>query len=215
MQEVTIALAKGRLADFTIDLLEKCGVNCEQLRNPGRKLILFDEENAYLFIFVKPSDVPTYVYYVVADMGVAGKDTLMEANLSLYELLELGFGKCKLCLCGYAQTPQRSVTVSNLRVATKYPNIVQNLYRSRGQNVDIIQLHGSVELGPLTGMSDVIVDIVESGKTLKENGLVVLEEVSDISARAVVNRVSLKTKSSRIRGLIAALENALKADQGQ
>jgi len=213
MQQVTIALAKGRLADFTITLLEQCGVNCEQLRNPGRKLILHDEDSAYQFVMVKPSDVPTYVHYGVADIGVAGKDTLMEANLPLYEMLDLGFGKCRLCICGFADKVQQRVTGSNLRVATKYPNIAQEVYFAKGQNIDIIKLNGSVELGPLTGMSDVILDIVESGKTLKENGLTIFEEVCDISARVVVNRVSLKTKSERIRSLLDALQIALQNQQ--
>ncbi len=206
---VKIALAKGRLADFTIDLLERCGVDCESLKNPGRRLILSDEKNGYEFILVKPADVPTYVHYGVADMGVAGKDTLMEENLPLYEMLDLGFGRCRLCLCGFQENRERSVTVSNLRVATKYPNIARNLYATKGQNIDVIKLNGSVELGPLTGMSDVILDVVESGRTLKENGLVVLEEVSEVSARVVVNRVSLKTKTARIRALIAAMEHEI------
>ena len=207
---ITIALAKGRLADYAIDLLEDCGVAVEALRHPGRRLILEDEANGYRFVLVKPTDVPTYVYYGVADLGVAGKDTIMEQNLPLYEMLDLGFGRCRLCVCGFAEGPRPSVTVSNLRVATKYPNIARSLYHARGENIDIIKLNGSVELGPLTGMSDVILDVVESGKTLEENGLVVLEEVSEVTARVVVNRVSLKTKRQRIRGLIAALEQANK-----
>ena len=207
-KEVTIALAKGRLADYTINLLEKSGVDCEMLRHPGRKLILKDEAHHYQFVLVKPSDVPTYVHYGVADIGVAGKDTLMEENLPLYEMLDLGFGRCRLCVCGFQQAKERGVTVSNLRVATKYPNIARNLYHERGENIDIIKLNGSVELGPLTGMSDVILDIVESGRTLEENGLMVLEEVCEVTARVVVNRVSLKTKSEAIRKLIADLAAA-------
>ena len=198
-KEVTIALAKGRLADYTINLLEKSGVDCEMLRHPGRKLILKDEAHHYQFVLVKPSDVPTYVHYGVADIGVAGKDTLMEENLPLYEMLDLGFGRCRLCVCGFQQAKERGVTVSNLRVATKYPNIARNLYHERGENIDIIKL---------TGMSDVILDIVESGRTLEENGLMVLEEVCEVTARVVVNRVSLKTKSEAIRKLIADLAAA-------
>lgn len=209
MQEITIALAKGRLADYSIDLLERCGVDCAELKDPGRKLILYDHAQGYRFILVKPIDVPTYVYYGVADMGVVGKDTLMEANLPLYEMLDMGFGRCKLCICGFPLHKPRAITVSNLRVATKYPNIAQQWYYARGENIDIIKLEGSVELGPLTGMSDVILDVVESGRTLEENGLEVLEEVMDVSARTVVNRVSLKTKSERIRSLIDAFGRAL------
>ena len=207
-QNVTIALAKGRLADFTIELLERCGIDCSELKDPGRRLIL-NGEGGFRFILVKPSDVPTYVSYGVADVGVCGKDTLMEANRPLYEMLDLGFGRCKLCICGFPEKRKRPVTVPNLRVATKYENIAAQLYYQRGQKIDIIKLNGSVELGPLTDLSDVILDVVESGKTLQENGLVVLEEVSDISARVVVNRVSLKTKSEQIRSLIAELSKAL------
>lgn len=208
-REITLAIAKGRLQYFIIELLEKCGIDCTELRNPGRRLILYDKQNELRFVLVKPTDVPTYVYYGVADIGFVGKDTLMEANMPLYELLDLGFGKCRLCICGYPEQQKRAVTVSNLRVATKYPNIAAQLYGSRGENIDIIKLNGSVELGPLTGMSDVILDLVESGQTLCENGLVVLEQVSEISARAVVNRVSLKTKNERIKKLIDAMAKAL------
>ncbi len=206
---VKIALAKGRLAQFTIDILAKAGVPSDALNDPGRKLILEDEKNGFTFILVKPSDVPTYVHYGVADMGVAGKDTLMEANLPLYEMLDLGFGRCKLCICGYEEPKEARITVSNLRVATKYPNIARNLYASRGQTIDIIKLNGSVELGPLTGMSDVILDVVESGRTLVENGLVVLEDVCDVSARVVVNQMSLKTKTKRIKSLIEGMGKVL------
>lgn len=206
-ESITIALPKGRLADQTIDLLERTGMDCAELRNPGRRLIL--ESGDCKFVFVKPSDVPTYVHYGIADLGVAGKDTLMEENLPLYEMLDLGFGRCRLCVCGYAGERERSVTVSNLRVATKYTNIARSLYHARGESIDIIKLNGSVELGPLTGLSDVILDVVESGRTLQENGLVVLETVSEVSARVVVNRVSLKTHRERIHALIDDLREAI------
>lgn len=209
MNQVTIALAKGRLADFTIELMEKCGIDCAELRDPGRRLIIDDPTGKFRFMLVKPTDVPTYVYYGVADMGVAGKDTLLEANKPLYEMLDLGFGRCRLCICGMAGGVKRPVTASNLRVATKYPNIAARLYGSRGENIDIIKLSGSVELGPLTNLSDVILDVVESGRTLDENGLVVMEEVSEITARVVVNRVSLKTKSETIKPLIAGMAAVL------
>lgn len=215
MQQITIALAKGRLADVTTDLLEQCGVDCSQLRDPGRRLILEDAAMGYRFILVKPSDVPTYVYYGAADVGVAGKDTLMEANLPLYEMADLGFGKCRLCLCGYQEPPERGVTLANLRVATKYPNIAREYFHSRGETIDIIELHGSVELGPLSGLSDVILDVVESGRTLAENGLAVLEEVSQSSARLVVNRVSLKTKREGIAALLSGLQSAADKMNGE
>lgn len=208
--EITIALAKGRLAEDTIEILEKCGVNCAELKQSNRKLIFYDLEGGFRFILVKPSDVPTYVEHGVADIGIAGKDTLMEANLPLYEMLDLGLGRCRLCICGYpdAQSKQ-AITVANRRVATKYPNIARNYYASKDETIEIIKLNGSVELGPLLNLSDVILDIVESGRTLVDNGLAVLEEVCDISARVVVNRVSLKTKGQRIKALIESMRAAL------
>lgn len=190
---ITIALAKGRLAEQGAALLEKAGVDCSSLREQSRKLVLQDQSGSYRFILVKPSDVPTYVEYGVADMGIAGKDTLMEENRPLFEMLDLGYGACRLCIAGF---PDHKPT-GFLRVATKYPNIARAFYGARGENIEIIRLNGSVELGPLVGLSDVILDIVESGGTLKANGLTVLEEVCAVSARLVVNQVSLKTKNIR------------------
>jgi ATP phosphoribosyltransferase regulatory subunit len=211
-EAVTIALAKGRLAEQTASLLRAVGIDCGDLQNPGRKLVLSDPTGAYRFILVKPSDVPTYVEHGVADIGVAGKDTLLEENKALYELLDLGLGACRLCVAG---KPGGSGARGVLRVATKYPNIARGYYASRGQSIEIIKLNGSVELGPLVGLSDVILDIVESGGTLSANGLEVLETVSRISARAVVNVVSLKTKGDRIRPLIAALRRMLDQESGE
>lgn len=202
---ITIALAKGRLAEQAIGLLEGAGVDCSQLRDQGRKLVLGDAAGEHRFILVKPSDVPTYVDYGIADLGVVGKDTIMEENRPLYELLDLGFGACRLCVAGY---PGREAA-GPLRVATKYPNIARAYYHARGHNIEIIKLNGSVELGPLIGLSDVILDIVESGGTLRANGLDVLEEVCEISARLVANRVSLKTKARRMRGLIDGIQRQI------
>lgn len=203
---ITIALAKGRLADKTMDLLEAIGVDCSQARDPGRRLVLEDATGAYRFILVKPSDVPTYVEHGVADIGVAGKDTLLEQNRPLYEMLDLGFGECRLCIAGYPDGRRSAVTNANFRVATKYPNIAREYFGARGETIEIIELHGSVELGPLVGLSDVILDIVESGSTLRANGLEVLETVVDhVSARMVVNRVALKVKGERIRALIEGI----------
>ena len=208
-KSITIALAKGRLAEQAIEILEQCGIDCEQVKHPERKLVLEDAEGTTRFILVKPTDVPTYVERGVADMGVVGKDTLLEKNPSLYEMLDLGFGKCRLCICGFPEQQAASITNFNLRVATKYPNVARSYYEARGQAIDIIYLSGSVELGPLVGLSDVILDIVESGGTLKANGLTVLEEICDVSARLVVNRVSLKTRGERIRPLIEAMRAVL------
>lgn len=204
-EPITLALAKGRLAEQTFDLLEKMGIDCTEPRNPGRQLVLWDKKNNIRFILVKPSDVPTYVDHGVADLGVVGKDTLMEAGRPLYEVLDLTFGRCRLCIAGYADRSNASVTRATFRVATKYPSIARDYYGSRGETIEIIELHGSVELGPVIGLSDVILDIVESGSTLRANGLTVLEEVCEVSARLVVNRVSLKTKREAVRRIIDGL----------
>ena len=201
---ITFALAKGRLAEQAFTLLEQLGVDCSEPRNPGRQLVLWDKASNVRFILVKPSDVPTYVDHGVADIGVVGKDTLLEAGRPLYEVLDLGFGKCRLCIAGYA-AQQPSATRATFRVATKYPNIARSYYDSKGQTIEIIELHGSVELGPVIGLSDVILDIVESGSTLKANGLTVLETVCECSARLVANRVSMKTKQARIQEIIAGM----------
>lgn len=206
MEMITIALAKGRLAEEAFVLLEGMGIDCSAPRNPGRKLVLENAEQAIRFILVKPADVPTYVEHGVADMGVVGKDTLMEENKPLFELLDLGFGKCRLCIAGY---PDRAQSYANERVATKYPNIARNYYAAQGRNIQIIKLNGSVELGPIVGLSDVILDIVESGSTLRANGLEILEEICPVSARLVVNRVALKTKRSRIQAIVEGFQTQL------
>ena len=201
---ITFALAKGRLAEQAFELLEQLGIDCSEPRHPGRQLVLWDRKNNVRFILVKPSDVPTYVDHGVADIGVVGKDTLLESGRPLYEVLDLTFGKCRLCIAGYAEQ-QQSATRATFRVATKYPNVARSFYDAKGQTIEIIELHGSVELGPVIGLSDVILDIVESGSTLKANGLTVLETVCECSARLVVNRVSMKTKRDRIREIIDGL----------
>ncbi len=206
---VTFALAKGRLANKAVELLEGQGIDCGVLREQGRRLV-FDGPDGCRFLLVKPSDVPTYVDHGVADVGVVGKDTLMEENRPLYEMLDLGFGACRLCVAG---RPGTSLNDRHLRVATKYPRIAAEVFAQRGSTIEIIRLNGSVELGPLVGLSDVILDIVESGATLKANGLCVLEEICPVSARLVVNRVSLKTKESAIRPLVEGLRAALKEER--
>ncbi len=208
MEMITIALAKGRLAEQAFDLLEGMGIDCSAPRDPGRKLVLENIEQAIQFILVKPTDVPTYVEHGVADMGVVGKDTLMEENRPLYELLDLGFGRCRLCIAGYPEYDQ-AASCANERVATKYPNIARNYFAKKGRNIQIIKLNGSVELGPIVGLSDVILDIVESGSTLRANGLDVLEEICSVSARLVVNRVSLKTKRTRIQAIVEGIRGQL------
>ncbi|MEG0256734.1 MAG: ATP phosphoribosyltransferase [Christensenella sp.] len=205
--ELTIALAKGRLAKFAVELLKKCGIDTSELEEDTRKLVVYDKKNALRFVLVKPSDVPVYVYRGVADIGIAGKDTLLEEGLPLYEMLDLKYGKCKICVAGYPQQKER-ITSNITRVATKYPRIAKMYYDEQGEGIEIIKLNGSIELAPILDLSDVIVDIVESGTTIRENGLTILEEICDISARLVVNQVSLKTKADMIQPLIAKMKLA-------
>ena len=210
MEYITIALAKGRLAELTLDLLEQAGLHVAEMREKTRKLIFTDEENKFKFILVKASDVPTYVEYGAANIGVVGKDTLLEAGKDLYEMVNLGFGSCRMAVAGPKELEGKLDNIHNMRVATKYTQIAKNYYHLvKKQSVEIIKLHGSVELAPLVGLSEVIVDIVESGKTLHENGLVVLEEVCDLSARLVVNRVSMKMESERIMQLVQTVKTLL------
>ena len=202
---LTIALAKGRLADQTFDLLERMGVDCAEARSPGRQLVLWDRANDIRFVLVKPSDVPTYVAHGVADLGVVGKDTLLEAGLPLYELLDLGFGCCRLCVVGYAEAPGETVSHATFRVATKFPRIAGAYYAEKSREVELIRLNGSIELAPILGLSDVIVDIVETGRTLKENGLAVLETVCPISARLVANPTAYRFRTGEITELAGKL----------
>ena len=185
---ITIALAKGRLAKGGLELFQKAGISCQEYSKASRKLIFMSDDGGYRFIMVKPSDVPTYVEYGAADVGVVGKDTLLEEGRAVYELLDLKFAQCKIVVAGFEDKKKDLITNSSTRVATKYPNIAHSYFSEKGEIVEIIKLNGSVELGPIIGLSDVIVDIVESGRTLKENGLVVLEEICPITARLVVNR---------------------------
>ena len=199
---LNVALAKGRLADSCADIFIKCGIRAQILKEETRKLVLETPDKAFRFFFVKPADVPTYVEYGIADIGIVGKDTLLEAG---YEMLDLKFEKCKLCLAGFPEK-REALASPHLRVATKYVHTAKKLFFSRGEDAEIIKLNGSIELAPLTGLADVIFDIVQSGGTLRANGLVVLEEVFDISARLVANKVSLKTKAAEILPLIAKMK---------
>jgi ATP phosphoribosyltransferase len=199
---LTIALAKGRLSELSIELFERIGLDCSKLKEKSRKLIFTDDENKIKFMLVKASDVPTYVEYGAADIGIVGKDTIMEDGRNLYELLDLKFGACRMCVCGWKDS---KVPSGFIKVATKYPNITRNYFAQKNQTVEIIKLSGSVELAPLCGLSEFIVDIVESGRTLKENNLSVIEEICSISARMVVNRVSLKMEKERIMDIVEKL----------
>ena len=207
---ITVALAKGRLAELSINIFEKLGFDVQEMKSKTRKLIFTDEKNKFKFILVKASDVPVYVEYGAADIGVVGKDTLLESGKDVYEIMDLGFGKCRMAVAGPSEMRDKLVGRNIMRVASKYPHIARDYFhRVKGQTVDIIKLNGSVELGPLVGLSDVIVDIVESGKTLKENGLEVLEDVCELSARLVVNRVSLKMHRERILKLMSDIKSEL------
>ncbi len=209
MSKLTIALSKGRLASDALKLMAECGMDISYVDLKSRKLIFEDDQSRVSFILVKPTDVPTYVERGVADIGIVGKDTLMEQDANAYEMLDLGFGKCVLAIAGYEGAFDNKNGDFVLRVATKYPNIIREIYELRGRHVDIIKLNGSVELGPLVGLSDVIFDIVESGSTLRENGLCVLEEICDVSARLIVNKVSLKVKREEIVPLVDAMKRKL------
>ncbi|MDE6974581.1 MAG: ATP phosphoribosyltransferase [Lachnospiraceae bacterium] len=205
---LTFALGKGRLANKTLELLEQIGITCEEMKDKSsRKLIFVNEELKLKFFLSKGPDVPTYVEYGAADIGVVGKDTIMEENRRVYEVLDLGFGKCRMCVCGPQSAKELLIHHERIRVATKYPLIARDyFYNKKHQTVDIIKLNGSVELGPIVGLSDVIVDIVETGSTLKENGLMVLEEICPLSARMIVNQVSMQMETDRIRSLILQLK---------
>ena len=211
MRYLTFALTKGRLAVKTMDLLEKAGLFCTEMKDPStRKLIFVNEELKMRFFLAKGPDVPTYVEYGAADIGVVGKDTILEEGRKLYEVLNLGFGACRMCVCGPEEAKPLLERSQLIRVATKYPHIAADyFYNQKHQTADIIKLNGSIELAPIVGLSDVIVDIVETGTTLKENGLQVLEEICPLSARMVVNQVSMKMEDERIRKLITDLKALL------
>ena len=211
MRYLTFALGKGRLAKKTLELFEQIGITCEEMKDKDtRKLIFVNEDLKIKMFLAKASDVPTYVEYGAADIGIVGKDTILEEGRNIYEVLDLGFGKCRMCICG----PENAKELLNhhelIRVATKYPRIAKDyFYNKKHQTVEIIKLNGSIELAPIVGLSEVICDIVETGSTLRENGLSVLEEVCPLSARMVVNQVSMKMENERITKLISDLKTVI------
>ena len=208
---LTFALGKGRLASKTLSILEEIGITCEEMKDKdSRKLVFVNEELKLKFFLAKAPDVPTYVEYGAADIGVVGKDTILEEGRRVYEVLDLGFGKCKMCVCGPESAKELLQHHEMIRVASKYPNIAKDyFYNKKHQTVDIIKLNGSVELGPIVGLADVIVDIVETGSTLRENGLEILEEICPLSARMIVNQVSMKMEADRIKKLISDIKDHL------
>ena len=211
MRYLTFALAKGRLANKSLDLFEKIGITCEEMKDKDtRKLIFTNEELGYRFFLAKANDVPTYVEYGAADIGIVGKDTILEEGRKLYEVLDLKLGKCRMCVCGPESAKELLQHHELIRDATKYPAIAKDyFYNKKHQTVEIIKLNGSIELAPIVGLSEVIVDIVETGSTLRENGLTVLEEVCPLSARMVVNQVSMKREHERITKIIQQLKNLI------
>ena len=210
---LTFALGKGRLANKTMELFEEIGITCEEMKDKSsRKLIFVNEEQKLRFFLSKGPDVPNYVEYGAAYIGIVGRDTILEENRNVHEVLDLGYGKCRMCVCGPVSAKKLLLHHERIRVASKYPNIAKDyFYNKKHQTVDIIKLNGSVELGPLVELSDVIVDIVETGSTLKENGLEVLEEVCPLSARMIVNPVSMQMETERIKDLVNRLRMRLEA----
>ena len=211
MRYLTFALCKGRLAKKTMELFEQIGITCEEMKDPvTRKLIFINEELKLKFFLAKGPDVPTYVEYGAADIGIVGKDIIQEEGRRMYEVLDLGYGRCRMCVCGPESARELLQHHELIRVATKYPHTAKDyFYNQKHQTVEIIKLHGSIELAPIVGLSEVIVDIVETGSTLKENGLQVLEEVCPLSARMVVNQVSMKMENERIGKIINDLKAVL------
>ena len=214
MRYLTFALGKGRLANQTLELFEKIGITCEEMKDKNsRKLIFTNEELKLRFFLAKGPDVPIYVEYGAADIGVVGKDTILEEGRKVHEVLDLGYGKCKMCVCGYKDAAPLLQHHELIRVATKYPNIAKDyFYNKKHQTVEIIKLNGSIELAPIVGLSEVIVDIVETGSTLRENGLEVLEEVCPLSARMIVNPVSMRMENERITKILTDLKSVIKQE---
>ena len=202
MRYLTIALAKGRMARKSMELFEAIGIPCEEMKEEGtRKLIFVNEDLKVRFFLAKANDVPTYVEYGAADLGIVGKDTLLEEGRRLYEVLDLGIGKCRMCVCGPKEAEDK--------LSHHY------FYNKKHQTVEIIKLNGSIELAPIVGLSEVIVDIVETGSTLRENGLEVLEEIVPLSARMVVNQVSMKIEHERISKIISSMRSLLTGNGGK
>ena len=209
MSYLNVALPKGRLGEKVYAMFEKAGFECPSIKETNRKLIFENEATQVRYFWVKPSDVAIYVERGAADIGVAGKDILLEYEPEVYELLDLNIGKCRMAVAAkkdYKDNPQKT-----LKVATKFSNIAKNYYSSIGRDIDIIHLNGSIEIAPILGLSDVIVDIVETGTTLKENNLEVFETIVPISARLISNKTSFKFKNEQIEKLVKELSNQIEA----
>ena len=205
---ISIALTKGRLEKETVKLLDKAGYGTEELKDKGRKLVFKDTKEDIKYFLVKAADSITYVEHGVADVGVVGKDTLLESDKNYYEVLDLGIGKCKFIV---ASLPEKDIfkKIGHIKIGTKYPTVAREYFKKKNMDVEIIKIEGSVELAPILGLCDAIVDIMETGTTLKENGLVVFDTICDISARVIVNKASFKMKSEETQSLISRIKGAL------
>ncbi|WP_432822017.1 ATP phosphoribosyltransferase [Trichloromonas sp.] len=208
---ITFALPKGRIMQDSMELFAKIGITCPEMEKGSRKLVFENHETKFRFMAVRATDVPTYVEYGCADLGVVGKDTLMEQGKDLYEPLDLNFGYCRMVVAEPKALSQEDdpANWSNIRVATKYPNVTERYFAAKGIQVELIKLYGSIELAPLVGLSERIVDLVSTGATLKENGMVEVETIAEITSRLIVNRASLKTKHQRIIQIIEGLEKVI------
>ncbi|WP_026895422.1 ATP phosphoribosyltransferase [Clostridiisalibacter paucivorans] len=209
MEYINIALAKGRLGDKGYKILKDAGFQCKEMEGNSRKLIFRNQNKKIMFVMVKASDVPVYVERGAVDLGIVGKDTIMEEERDVYEILDLGFGKCKFSVASTKDFDNGRINGLPLRVATKYPNVAKRYFEETKKQIEIIKLNGSVELAPIVGLSDVIVDIVETGNTLRANGLEIIEDMYDISARLICNKVSFKIKNKRIKDLIDGINGVI------
>jgi ATP phosphoribosyltransferase len=211
---ITFALPKGRIMQDSMELFGKIGITCPEMDEDNRKLVFENREAGYRFMAVRATDVPTYVEYGCADIGVVGKDTLLEQGKDLYEPLDLKFGYCRLVVAEPKELMQDDdpANWSNIRVATKYPNVTEKYFAGKGVQVELIKLYGSIELAPLVGLSERIVDLVSTGATLRDNGMVEVETIAEITTRLIVNRASLKTKHKRIAKIIDDLETVIGDD---
>ena len=204
---ISVALPKGRLGSKVFDIFAKIGYDCDEMHSDSRQLVFTSEENGISYFLVKPSDVSIYVEHGAADIGIVGKDILLEYEPDVYELLDLGIGKCRMCVAGMNDFKDNPDVA--LRVATKFVNIAKTHFKSINRNIEIIKLNGSIELAPILDLSDVIVDIVETGTTLKENNLTVLNEFLPISARLIANKASYKFKTDEINKIVTKFSEEL------
>jgi len=216
MDYLTIALPKGKLFAPSADLLTRIGVSANDVHEKSRKLVISNEEKKVRFIITKTADLPTYVEYGAADIGIIGKDVLLEERKDVYELLDLKFGLCRLMVAvPQALKKDKISDYAHMRVATKYPNVAERFFREMGIQMEIIKLNGSIELAPMVGLAEIIVDIVETGRTLKENQLIEIAQIHQSTARFIANRVSMKMKFDRIHGIVEDLKRLLESGDKQ